>query len=328
MKQIKKRYLVTLLLCGTAYLTLQTGCAKKAQPPVTRTFPTVDVPIIYTDPQVRAEFIAMHFWDKFDFNDTAYVESSTLVSEQAIVDYLSALPYASYDVLYKGIKQTLDQASQNKAMYIYFYTVMSHYLFDNMNSPLRNYEFYIPVLEHMLESDHLDERRKAQPRALLVQLQKNRPGNKTVDIHFTTPSGAKSSLYAINSEYTLVMFHSLDCDFCKELTAVMDTSKVINTMIAQKKLTVLAIYPGPEVEAWKKYQTGIPASWIKGYDHDLEVEQQETYAMWSIPALYLLDKDHKVIMKESPFNYIEYYFSTILNPPTAIPDSIGQPAQN
>lgn len=313
---MKRGYLIVILhsfIC----VVLLFGCSEKPQQSVSRTFPMVDVLTIYADPQARAEYLAMHFWDKFDFTDTAYVESATLVSEQAIVDYLSALPYASYDVISKGITHTMDQASQNKAMYIYFYTVMSHYLFDNMNSPLRNYEFYIPVLEHMLESEHLDERRKVRPRLLLTQLQKNRPGHKATDIHFTTASGAKRALYDINSDYTLIMFHSLDCDFCKELTKVIDASEVIKTMINQKKLTVLAIYPGSEIDEWRKYQVeNIPASWIKGHDHDLEIDGQETYAMWNIPALYLLDKDHMVIMKESPFNYIEYFLGGILNPPT------------
>jgi hypothetical protein len=312
---MKRRYSVVALHSFICVIFLL-GCSKKPQQAVKPTFPMADVPIIYTNPQTRAEYLAMHFWDKFDFTDTAYVESATLVSEQAIVDYLSALPYASYDVIYKGIKHTMDQASQNKAMYIYFYTVMSHYLFDNMNSPLRNYEFYIPVLEHMLESEHLDERRKVRPRLLLTQLQKNRPGHKATDIHFTTATGAKRALYEINSDYILVMFHSLDCDFCKEQIKVIDASEVIKTMINQKKLTVLAIYPGSEINEWEKYQAGnIPASWIKGYDHDLEIDGQETYAMWNIPALYLLDKDHMVIMKESPFNYIEYFLGSIQNPP-------------
>lgn len=318
MNQIKRGYLIAILH-GLFFTAILIGCSQEPQKPVTRTFPMVDVPTIYADPQVRAEYLAMHFWDKFDFTDTAYVESSTLVSEQAIVDYISALPYASYDVIYKGIKHTLDQASQNKAMYIYFYTVMSHYLFDNMNSPLRNYEFYIPVLEHMLESDHLDERRKARPKVLLAQLQKNRPGHKATDIHFTTAAGVKRSLYDINTDHILVMFHSLDCDFCKELTNAINASELIKTMINQKKLTVLAIYPGTEIDEWKKYQADMPASWIKGYDHDQEIDGQETYAMWNIPALYLLDKDHMVIMKESPFNYVEYYLGSILNPPTAAP---------
>lgn len=327
MNRIKKCIIPTV--CGLVNILLLIGCSNKSQQPVARTFPAIDVPVIYTDPQTRAEYLAMHFWDKFDFNDTAYVESSTLISEQAIVDYISALPYASYNVIYKGIKHTLDQASQNKAMYIYFYTVMSHYLFDNMDSPLRNYEFYIPVLEHMLESEHLDERRKARPRVLLGQLQKNRPGQQATEIHYTTFAGAKKTLSDVQTDYTIVMFHSLDCDFCKDLMAVMNASEIISTMISQKKLTVLAIYPGSELDEWREYQKGIPASWIKGYDHDLEIEGKETYAMWSIPALYLIDKDRMVIMKESPFNYIEFYLGNILNPPAAIdPTEAAQPVAN
>ena len=34
-----------------------------------------------------------------------------------------------------------------------------------------------------------------------------------------------------------------------------------------------------------------------------------------LPALYLLDKKHKVVMKEVAFPYIELYLNSILNPP-------------
>lgn len=325
---MEKGYL-TIILCSIISIVLFTECSKKPQTPPKKTFPMVDVPIIYADPQARAEYLAMHFWDKFDFNDTAYVESATLISEQAIVDYLSALPYASYDVIYKGLKQTLDKASQNKAMYIYFYTVMSHYLFDNMNSPLRNYEFYIPVLEHMIESEHLDERRKARPRVLLTQLQKNRPGTQATNIHFTTSSGAKKALYDLNSDYILLMFHSIECDACKELTNAIDASEVIKTMKNMGKLTVLAIYPGPEIDNWKKYQADMPAWWTKGYDQDMEIEEQETYALFNIPSLYLLDKNHMVIMKETSLNYVEYYLANMMNLPMVnVPVDTQQTAQN
>lgn len=283
----------------------------------------VDVPVIYTDPQARAEYMAMHFWDKFDFNDTAYVGSAALISEQAIADYLSALPYAPYDAIYKGIKHTLDSASQNKAMYIYFCTIMSHYLFDNVNSPLRNYEFYIPVLEHMLASEQLDEHHKARPGALLAQLQKNRPGTKTADIHFMTSSGAKRSLSDLTSEYTLILFHSIDCEVCKELIQAIDASEVINAARNKGKLTVLSIYAGPETEEWKKYQANMPAWWIRGYDYNLEIDKQGTYALFNIPVLYLLDKDHTVIMKEAPLNYIEYYLTTMLNLPATSNPATG-----
>ncbi|MDR2920380.1 MAG: DUF5106 domain-containing protein [Tannerella sp.] len=325
---MKKGYLIAIL-CSVISIVLFTECTKKPQVPTKKTFPMVEVPVIYTDPQTRAEYLAMHFWDKFDFNDTAYVESATLISEQAIADYLSALPYASYDVIYKGIKHTLDMASQNKAMYIYFYTVMSHYLFDNMNSPLRNYEFYIPVLEHMLASEHLDERRKARPRILLTQLTKNRPGTKATDIHFTTSAGAKKALYDIKSDYTLLMFHSIECDACKELTKAIDASEVIKALKNMGKITVLAIYPGPEVDEWKKYQAGMPAWWTKGYDHDAEIDKQETYALFNIPSLYLLDKDHMVIMKETSLYYVEYYLANMLNLPMAnTPVNPEQTVQN
>ncbi|MDR3261357.1 MAG: DUF5106 domain-containing protein [Tannerella sp.] len=316
MPQKKKKYRI-FIGCGLIGLITLSGCANKSrEQATTRTFPMATVPTVYTDPRARAEYLTMHYWDHFDFNDTAYVGSAAQITEQAIVDYISVLPYASYPVICNGIKHLMDEAEKNEAMYAFFSSQMEHYLFE-LNSTLRNDELYIPVLEHMASSNTLNEPRKTRPKALLEQLQKNRPDTQAADIHYTLASGAKSSLHDVKAEFILILFHNLDCGNCKELTKQIDASPVIKEMQKRKRLTILAIYPGQDPEAWKKHLAEMPASWINAYDHDAEIHTQEVYALRIIPTLYLVDRNHRVLMKDAPFNYVEYYLNNILKPQTS-----------
>jgi hypothetical protein len=313
MYTIRKNSRAVVTLCMMAGLLVLAGCSGKPKEPAKKTFPMVTVPAIYADPQARAEYLAMHYWDRFDFGDTASVGSAALVTEQAVADYLSVFPYASYNVAYEGIQHTLSMAERHPAIYTFFTSMMERYLFD-LNSSLRNDEYFIPVLDHMLSSVVLDDYHKARPNAILFELQKNRPGTQAANIHYAILSGAKDSLSRIPTDYTLVMFHNLDCGNCRELAAAVDASAVIREMQKRKMLTVLAIYHGEDIEGWKKHVSEMPPSWIHGYDYGREIVDNATYALRVIPTLYLLQRDRVVVMRDASLNYAEYFLNSILNP--------------
>ena len=61
--------------------------------PGRRAFRLPDVPETLRDPADRADYLALHYWDCFDFADTALL-SCPEITEQAFVDFLSVLPHA------------------------------------------------------------------------------------------------------------------------------------------------------------------------------------------------------------------------------------------
>lgn len=309
---MKKRLL--LLGCGLAGLMLFFSCGTSTDAPGRKTFKQAEVPAVYTEPRLRAEYLAMHYWDHFDFADTAFVGSAANITEQAIIDFFSIFPYTSYQTSCNGIKRLLDQAQKNRAMYAFFTSKMEEFLF-YPNSSMRNEEYFIPVLEHMVASDSLDAYRKGRPRAMLAQVQKNRPGMQAADIRYITENGSQGSLYDLKTDFVLVFFHGLDLGNAREVSQMIDVSQPVKQMIAQKKLTILSIYLDMAEEQWKEYLPQMPETWIHGYDKNLDIRQRQTYVLRVLPALYLLDKEHKVVMKEVAFPYIELYLNSILNPP-------------
>ncbi|MDR1676319.1 MAG: DUF5106 domain-containing protein [Tannerella sp.] len=314
MNRNKKKYFTCAAwLLGLAITV--SGCANKPREPARHTFPAVTVPTVYIDPATQAEYLAMHYWDLFNFTDTVYVGSAAGVTEQALANYLSILPYTSYPVICRGLTHLMEEAEKHEAMYAFISTHLERFLFD-LNSPLRNEEFFIPVLEQMVASKTLNEPRKVRPGQLLSQLQKNRPSALAANIRYALASGARSSLHDLKTDFTLMLFHNLDCGNCRELANQIKNSQAVTEMQKRRRLTVLSIYPGQDVEAWKKYLPEMPSSWINGYDCDDAIYGQERYALRTVPTLYLTDKNHRVVMKDVPFNYVEYFLNNILNPPT------------
>jgi hypothetical protein len=285
------------------------GCKEKRQATVVRArdFPMVTVPSVYTDPKARAEYLAAHYWDRFDFRDTVNTGSAAPIAEQALVNYIDILSYAQHDRACDGITHLMDLTESDSAMYAFFATNLERYLYEP-HSPMHNDEFFMPVVAHLLASDRLSDMQKMRLNVIWGYLQKNRPGTPAAEIHYQTASGRKQSLSDIRSEYTLLVFYNLGCNACLTLIDRIETSVVIKEMQKRKRLQILAIYPDKQLDEWTEHLQKIPSSWLNGFDYNAEIEDNETYILRAIPSIYLLDKNRHVVLRDASIAAVEQYF--------------------
>lgn len=272
-------------------------------------FQMVTIPSIITDPTERAEYLIKHYWDHFDFTDTTYIHHPE-ISEQAFVDYIDVMPHAPYSSVSSSIKNMLKKAEADSSMFTFFTGLYEKYLYDP-NSPLRNDEFYIPALEVIIASPLTIE--KVRPSHLLEVAKRNRVGEKASDFTYTLVDGRQSTLYKIQSDYTLLFFNNPGCNSCKEITGQIQSSLTAGYLMKEKKLTVLAVYTDEDLTEWKNYLSDIPKEWINSYDKGTRLLDQEIYDLKAIPTLYLLDKDKKVILKDTTFEQLEHYLRQLTN---------------
>lgn len=268
-------------------------------------FTMIDIPIALTTPEARADFLVRHYWDNFDFTDTAYVDKPT-VTEQAFADYINIFSHTEKESVSYSINKVLDSASQNPEMFTYFLGLYKKYLYDP-NSPLRNEEYYIPVLNYIVTSDNVNAAERNRGQYTLDMVLKNRVGEKATNITYTLASGKIGTLYNMRGNYIILMFHNPDCHTCGETIAHMKASPVINGLLKDKQLGILAFYPDEDLEIWKKHLNDLPSEWINGYDKNQVVEKNKLYDLKAIPTLYLLDKNKKVLLKDATIQVIERY---------------------
>lgn len=268
-----------------------------------RTFQMISIPSIMSDHAERAAYLAKHYWDNFDFTDTTYIHLPQ-VTEQAFVDYIDVLFEVPAPVAAAAVKDMLKKAENTPPMFFYFTDLYEKYAYDP-NSPMRNDEIYIPVLETILESALVEE--KIRPAHLLELAKKNRVGEKATNFTYTLANGQTGTLHAIKSAYTLIFFYNPGCHTCKEIMGQLTSSLRTSHLIQEKKLTILALYPDEDLQEWKNYLSQVPKEWINGYDKGAKLLNQEIYEIKAIPTLYLLDKDKKVILKDTTFEQLENY---------------------
>ena len=263
------------------------------------------IPPMLNTPELRADFLVKHYWDNVNFADTNYIHHPD-ITEQAWADYCDLLNHVPLSAAQEAIKATIARTETERKVFDYITGLADKYLYDP-NSPLRNEEFYIPVLEAMISSPVLTETEKIRPRARIELAYKNRVDTKASDFTYTLESGAQSTLYKIKSFYTVLFINNPGCHACTANIEVLKSSPVINELIQKKQLAVLALYPDEELDEWRRHRNEFPKEWINGYDQSLAIRTQSLYDLKAIPTLYLLDANKKVLLKDATVQAIIQY---------------------
>jgi len=301
-------FFVNIMLFGCA--SKEKKEAKKASITVEaqKNFQRVTPPVLFTDPKDRASYLATHFWDNFDFKDTTFCSLPT-ITEQAFVDFISVFPITTTAKVSEGVKKLLNAAEVEEVMYNYFFKLGERYLYDP-NSPYRNDEFFIPFLEHIVESSKVVELAKARPQELLKLAYRNRPGSKAEDFVYTTASGATGRLHTLSARYILLMFYNPDCKECKLTTDEIRRSTEITAAVSSGKMKVVGVYPDENLEAWRNHLNDYPSSWINSYDKASTIKNNQIYDLKAIPTLYLLDEKKNVLLKDATVGQIHEFLKS------------------
>ncbi len=241
----------------------------------------------------RAEYLRTHYWDTFDFADTLFIaRADTLHMLDAFASYvaLGADSVAMADLVRR--------ASVSRPMLDYFGMLAERVLHDP-NSPLRDVERYIPVLRGKLASPWYDTLERLGPETELRLALRNRVGEQAGDFRCTLASGATTRLYDLRADYTLLLLTDPDCPMCRRTTEEMLASPRLNELAERGTLRILTLYSGEDTAAWRRSLSHAPRGWLHACDAACTVRDEGIYDLRALPALYLLDREKRVLVKDS-----------------------------
>ena len=285
------------------------GCTpkqKKSEPIKNYYFRYVQPPMQATEEQ-QVAYMRDHFWDKFDFADTLYSTKADTV--EMIRAYATFVGNFVGPLNQEPIRQLMQRASVSKKMFDYF-GMLSEKVLHDPNSPLRSDELYIAVLEAQIASPHYDKYEKMAPEYDLRIASQNRIGRKANDFAYTLKSGRTRNLYSLKSDFIIIYINNPGCSMCRDISEQMKQSQIISELLRNGRLKIVAIYPDEDLEEWHKHYSDIPSLWINAYDKGCHIRRESLYNVNAIPALYLLDKEMIVLVKDSTnVGEIEYRLS-------------------
>lgn len=293
-------YRTLVLILAAVGLAACGGRAPRRPAATTAETPAVFLPAIAPAalaPEERVEWLRWHYWDNFDFADTAFLaRADTLQLFEAYARYVQLLFSAPTDGA--PMDSLMRRAAVSRPMLDYFAMLADRVLGDP-NSPLRNDEFYIPVLRAQLSSSWYDEYERLAPEYRLSLASQNRIGEQANDFRYTLASGATGTLYGLRAEYVLLFINNPGCPMCREIREAISASPMLTELIEHGRLRVLALYPDENLDEWRAYREQIPASWINAYDDGCVLREKGLYDLSAIPSLYLLDAQKRVLVKDA-----------------------------
>lgn len=275
-----------LLFSCTPQTKRGTGAVASAE----RHYSMPDVPSSLKEPAERARFVVAHYWERYDFDDTAVAQDSVYV-EQAFVDYAAVLPLAGEEKASASIGQLL-QRTEKTEYRERLMELAKHYL-GHPESPMRNEEMYVLFLNKYASLSSVPMEKRERARYMAGQLLKNRVGTMAADFTYTDRKGNRNSLYRTESELTLLFFYDPDCENCHRIFTHL---RGTNLLFGKSKLKVLTIYGDNDTARWKESRQPIPEGWTDVQSPEIAAKQ--LYYIPATPSMYLLDKNKRVILKD------------------------------
>ncbi len=178
------------------------------------------------------------------------------------------------------------------------FSMLAEQVLNDPNSPYREDELYIPVLQARIASGLYDNASQIRDSHTLELAMQNRTGHKANDFKYTLKDGSSGTLYGVKAPFTLVFINNPGCNMCRTIRENICASQYLMQLIDAGTVRVVGIYPDEDLDEWYEYYDEIPSGWINGYDKGCTIRRNGTYKLNAIPALYLLDADKTVLVKD------------------------------
>lgn len=272
--------------------------------------PTIQLPTVpstLTNPVDRANYVITHYWDALDFADTTITRNAQLM-EQKFADYVDLFPHANADTVSAAITNLMNKAATNETNFRTFAEMAEKYLY-NVDSPMYDESLYLSFVNAMLAGNGLNDLTKLRYEHQLAAMSKNKPRDKAGNFKFIDRAGTHGSLskLAQMQPLLLLMFYDPTCDLCSTAIDYIEASQSISDALNKKRLKILAVCAECNSETFTSTKHMIPDGWIDAYCPDETLLDDEVYSLRSLPAIYLIDANGKVVLKNAdPLDISDY----------------------
>jgi thiol-disulfide isomerase/thioredoxin len=259
-------------------------------------------------------FYKNHFWDGVNFWDgrLAY----TTFFEDKLDKYFAQLVVPQPDSIIKELDRMLGYASANEEMNRFLLIkFVNRYL-------VQKYMWEDIIFVHLFEKYFanktylwLNEQGKKTITDRAYSLMANIMGTPASDIELPDTAGKATSLYALDSKYTVVAFWDPTCGHCKEVLPKLDSFYVAKWKAVGLKIYSVAKETDGSKKDWLNFiNEQHLQQWTNVYYSKTDDKARtgagipgysQLYDVQTFPTLYLLDGDKRIIAKKLSYQQID-----------------------
>lgn len=182
------------------------------------------------------------------------------------------------------------------------YRATGQYLSDmlyNPASPYRDERRLPPLLRHMAASPASDLALRSQAADRLHLVLLNRPGHTVSDIEMRLADGSEATLHSMPERPTLLFIGDPACHACGEVASRLTASDAFRQAVSGGRLLVVMLSVAATEAEWRSHVADMPRDWILAWDEWGYATDGDHFDLLALPTLYLLDADHKVVVKDA-----------------------------
>jgi hypothetical protein len=212
------------------------------------------------------------------------------------------------DLKIQFLENTLNFIKKDSISYYYFVDFIES-VFASQESAIWSEDIAIALYQHAL-AQQPDLARKLRYESALKRWSLNAVGTQITDVKIILANHKKTTLRKISAPQLLLILQNPDCPSCKANMERLDKSSIIQQAIKEEKLKILTLYFEKDEAIWKNFlKNEANPNYIHAWDYSNEIESENLYDTQAIPYMFLLDKEQKVILKDTNIEEIETIIS-------------------
>ncbi len=247
------------------------------------------------------QYYKNHYWDLFDLSDERLLNTPFLAHK--LENYFNQIIPPIADSIIREIDNLVVNAADNQDAINF----MMWHFFSEYQVP--KYMGLDKVFIYIVDNYFLQNRVSSINNSLMEQIidraNKIRPtliGNVAPDMWLIDTTDNYRSFREIKNEYVVMFFWDQTCSHCKKEMEVLDKIYTSN----KYDLEIFAINTTNDMEGWKYFLNEKSYPWIHvNGTKSMTPDFHDLYDIYSIPVIYLLDTDKKIIAKRFAANHLE-----------------------
>lgn len=235
--------------------------------------------------QNRCDFMVTHYWD---FCDLKKAFSSRDKMADAFKMYVSFMPYASADVVFKSVDKFLGGISKKPDDMLFIARLAENNIYAD-TAEFQSEQLYTHFIDGILKSKKLDKNSREYYEKQASVLHNSQEGMMAPSFDITDSQGTKTKFVTDTAQFaTLLMFMvpgDSDAELAKtRLNANIKTSQLI-------KSGMLKIYCIATKNNGERFTS--PEGWTSGFAPGIE----EIYDVRKSPMFYIINSEGKILKK-------------------------------
>lgn len=246
-----------------------------------------------------------HFWDAVFLEDARLLR--TQVFHQRFVLYMQDLTLDKADELIASADYLVEKTKHNPDLFEHVVSwITSKY---QKPTKMGNDAVFVHMVEKYYTNDQVDwldstsiYRLNARAKEMKLSL----IGKPAQALKLPDTAQIYRSLYDLKSDYVFLFFYSASCGRCKKKIPLY---KSVYEKYKSKGIEAYAVCSSIEIPEWKAFiKEHKIEDWINVIDLNFESQFRKKYDVYSVPLVYILDKNKTIIAKQLQPEQLERFF--------------------